>query len=401
MSYTKPRAYERIPEIRNRAGDLKGSFKGKCLALRTGLFPEPPKANPFNWLQYQPSDKWDWPELSKRELEYACLTQIKGKTPRPDAITQEIITHAYRASPEVFNQVFAMLLKYGYHPVGWRTATRAILGKGKKDTADPKSYRIISLLSCLGKVLERIIAKRLGYLAETSNLLDPSQIRGRLKKSAIDATLLLTNKVQENRRVGRKTSVLFLDIKSAFNHVADEQLLAIMARIGLPVNLLSWVRSFMRNRTLRCSFNGEIEDVSPIETGIPQGSPVSPILFLIYLRELFPKTRITYLSYIDNIALIASSGSYKRNKRLLEEEVGKLFKRGKENHIEFDLRKTELINFSSKKKDSEAQQTTIQLPDRNIVKPGQLVRWLGVFFDPGLTFKDHVSIRISQARSAF
>lgn len=87
MSYTKPRAYERIPEIRNRAGDLKGSFKGKCLALRTGLFPEPPKANPFNWAEYQPSDRWDWPKLSERELEYACLTQIKGKTPGPDAIT--------------------------------------------------------------------------------------------------------------------------------------------------------------------------------------------------------------------------------------------------------------------------------------------------------------------------
>lgn len=147
-----------------------------------------------------------------------------------------------------------------------------------------------------------------------------------------------------------------------------------MARIGLPVNLLLWVRSFIRNRTLGCSFNGEIEEFSPIETGIPQGSPVSPILFLIYLRELFPKSRITYLSYINDIALIASSGSYKRNKRLLEEEVRELFKRGKENHVEFDLRKTELINFGSKKRDSEAQRTIIQLPNGNIVKLGQLVR---------------------------
>lgn len=95
-----------------------------------------------------------------------------------------------------------------------------MLSKGKADTAAPRSYHIISLLNCLGKVLERITAKRLGFLAETTNLLDPSQIRGRLKKSIVDATILLVNKVEENRRANRKTSVLFLDIKSAFNHVA-------------------------------------------------------------------------------------------------------------------------------------------------------------------------------------
>jgi len=67
--------------------------------------------------------------------------------------------------------------------------------RGKPDYSIPKAYRVISLLNCLGKVSERILARRLGYLAETTDLLHPSQIGGRRKKSAIDAAFLLTDEV--------------------------------------------------------------------------------------------------------------------------------------------------------------------------------------------------------------
>lgn len=397
MSYTKPRMEVRIPEIRALNAVLEDSFKGKCSALRTGLFPKPPQALPFNWEEYNPTN-WDWPLLKEAELEQACSTQIKGKTPGPDTITQEIIIQAYKAAPQAFYKVFSTLFSYGYHPLCWREATGAILSKNKPDIHAPKSYRVISLLNCLGKILERITAKRLSYLVETTHLLDPSQIGGRLKKSAIDAALLLANKVEENRRVKRKTLVVFLDVKGAFDHVAQEQLLTIMAKIGLPLNLLAWIRSFLNKRQLRLAFNGEEEEFSPIETGIPQGSPVSPILFLIYLRELFPSHKVVYLSYIDDIAVIASSSSFKRNVKILQEEIRELYKRGKEKGVAFDLDKTELLHFSRSK---EATSSSLVLPDGQVKKPQNLVRWLGIFFDPLLTFKEHVSIRISQARSTF
>jgi hypothetical protein len=79
---------------------------------------------------------------------------------------------------------------------------------------------VISLLNYLGKISKRILAKRLGYLAETTSLLYNFQIDRRLKKSAINIRLLLTNKVQKNHLKGYKTSVLFLDIKEAFDHIS-------------------------------------------------------------------------------------------------------------------------------------------------------------------------------------
>ncbi len=92
-----------------------------------------------------------------------------------------------------------MLINTGYHPYYWRQATGFILKKpNKPDYSVPKAYRVISLLNYLGKVSERILARRLSYLAKTTYLLHPTQIGGRLRKSAIDAALLLVNKVEQN-----------------------------------------------------------------------------------------------------------------------------------------------------------------------------------------------------------
>jgi hypothetical protein len=98
---------------------------------------------------------------------------------------------------------------------------------------------MISLLNYLGKVSERILAQRLAYLAETSGLLYNSQIRRRLKKSTIDTTLLLTNKIKANKRLKHKTTTLFLDVKGAFDHVSKNRLLTTLKELRLPLSLIS------------------------------------------------------------------------------------------------------------------------------------------------------------------
>jgi retron-type reverse transcriptase len=79
--------------------------------------------------------------------------------------------------------------------------------------------------------------------------------------------------------------------------------------------------SFLQDRILRLILDNNIEEFSPINTGIPQGSPISPILFLIYIKDLFNSKSIKYISYADDITLTASSKSYKKNIAILEREV--------------------------------------------------------------------------------
>src|SRR6201747_180477 len=151
----------------------------------------------------------------------------------------------------------------------------------------------------------------------------------------------------------------------------------------------------MNNRILRLVFKGNIELFKPINTSIPQGSPISPILFLIYIQDLFKSNSIKFLSYIDNILLIVSSKSFKQNIKILEQETKVLFELSTKYVIKFDIDKTELIYFNSGKK-----QLYLVLPNRNIVLPIKLVKWLGIHFDYNLKFKEHIAIRTSLAKQA-
>ncbi|EDO03846.1 hypothetical protein SS1G_06327 [Sclerotinia sclerotiorum 1980 UF-70] len=184
---------------------------------------------------YKQSKKWEWPDLTESELLNACSAKIKGKTPGPDGITQDIIIQAYKAIPKAFFTLFSHLINLGYHPSCWKQATGAILKKpSKPDYSAPKAYRVIALLNCLGKISERILAQRLSYLAETTQLLHYSQMGGRQKKSAIDTAILLTTEIERNSRSKKKTSTLFLDVKGAFDHVSMNKLLDICKNLNLP-----------------------------------------------------------------------------------------------------------------------------------------------------------------------
>jgi len=104
------------------------------------------------------------------------------------------------------------------------------------------------------------------------------------------------------------------------------------------------------------------------------------------------------LLYIDNIALITFFISLKKNIYILKREVAKLKERATKSAIEFNLAKTELIHFTMAK---EAKITSLKLPDGEVIQPKELVKWLGIWFNPNLTFKQYIVICTSQARSVF
>ena len=192
---------------------------------------------------------------------------------------------------------------------------------------------------------------------------------GRLHKSAINAALLLQNEVETNKSYKLKTTTLFLDVKGAFDHVSKNRLLQIMISLLLPTSLILWVSSFLDDRVLRLAFDNSIEAFKSILTSIPQGSPISPILFLIYIRDLFKLANVSFRSYLDDITLITASNSLKKNIKTLEREVKDIFDLGDKNAISFDKDKTELIHFDNSK-----NKPSLKLPNGAIVLPSKVVK---------------------------
>ena len=132
-----------------------------------------------------------------------------------------LLQKAHQAAPQLFNALYPALIEHGYHPLCWRQATGAILKKqNKPDYTAPKAYRIIALLNCLGKISEKIIATRLAYLAETTNLLHNEQMGGRRYRAAIDAVLCLLHDITKANNNKNIRTILFFDVKGAFDHVS-------------------------------------------------------------------------------------------------------------------------------------------------------------------------------------
>ena len=131
--------------------------------------------------------------------------------------------------------------------------------------------------------------------------------------------------------------------------------------------------------------------------GIPQGLLISPILFLIYIRKIYREQGdSSLLTFIDNFIIIVISNSGRNNCRKLKQIAEHLVSLGKENAIEFDIGKTELIHFHNKH--TEVQNSLEFLG--TTIQPKKVVRWLGIFLDSKLTFKTHMEKKLGAAQTA-
>jgi hypothetical protein len=151
--------------------------------------------------------------------------------------------------------------------------------------------------------------------------------------------------------------------------VSKNRLLQIITSLLLPTSLILWVTSFLDDRVLRLAFDNNIKAFKSILTSILQGSPISPILFLIYIRDLFKLANVSFKSYLDDISLITASKSLKKNIKTLEREVKDIVNLGKKNAISFDIDKTELIHFDKSK-----NKPSLKLPNRELVSPSKVVK---------------------------
>lgn len=273
----------------------------------------------------------------------------------------------------------------------WKIAKTVLLAKpGKEDYTQPGSYRPIALLNTLAKIYEKTIAKYMSGIAETRQVLHAGHYGAHPNRSSQEALVHLISWIKSQWRAGRIVGAIFADVKSAFPPVHHPRMLHTLEMQGFPPQLINIIRSFLEPRETYLSFNGFDSKAFPLTHGLPQGSPLSPLLYLLYnnsqLHIADTHKHSTSLGFVDDVVLVtAAVNTHELSSKVQSLADAQKGWAGKHGAI-FDAQKSKWMVFqpSQTKVDN-----TINFGDRKDLLPVPETKWLGITIDSRLTFRRH------------
>ena len=229
-------------------------------------------------------------QVTNKDIKIALKKCKKGKACGEDGIQSEMLTHLPRRCFDKIKRLFNVVLKTGHYPEEWKNGIITMLLKSKKPSHLAKSYRPICLTSQLGKVLERIITERLSRYAERFKHIHRKHAGYRKGMSTTDHLVRLVSAIESgfysNRGNPLMTAALFNDLEKAFDSIWHKGLLYKLKKIGLSLQDLKLLSSYLEGRTFKVKVNGTLSTSRQIKAGVPQGGILSPILFLIYTSDI-------------------------------------------------------------------------------------------------------------------
>ena len=323
--------------------------------------------------------------LAEDEIGRALSRSSPSSAPGPDKIPNSVWKRVHRVAPHLIHNLLSPLIVYGSHPLTIKKADGIVLDiPGKPSYDSPSSFRVIVLFQTFSRILERIMNSRLSCVARATGLLNPHQCGSLAGLSASDAVTTLTHEVKTRQMAGRKVSTLFLDIKGGFANVSPTTLCGMLRAKGVNPYLVSWTKSFLSGKTYQLLYHGSPRVFAPVSVGTPHGSPVSPLLFVIYVSRLYSEIpRGLSLSYVDDFALTVSSASYRHNIQILQKHYARLKARGARLGVGFSVPKTELIHWRTNRDRDPISHAPVHL-DGSVFVPKGEVRWLGYWFTPSI-----------------
>ena len=198
--------------------------------------------------------------------------------------------------------IFNRSLHQGYFPARWKKTNVTPIYK-KEDRSSPSNYRPISLLSCIGKTMERCVYKHLYNYISQNNLLTPLQSGFISGDSTTNQLLNIYHMFCEAVDNLREVRVVFCDISKAFDRVWHKGLLYKLPAIGCSKSLLRWFTSYLSGRRQRVVINGVISDWASIFAGVQQGLILGPLLFLIFINDIVNNIQSNIRLFADDTSL--------------------------------------------------------------------------------------------------
>lgn len=335
--------------------------------------------------------------LSPQEVKLH-IKSLKNKAPGYDNLSPIILKHLPKKPVLQIYYILNQCLKNQYFPLSWKKAIVIPIPKPGKPKNLPSSYRPISLLPTLSKILEKVMLKRLQQFEFENNNIIPEQFGFRSNHSTVLQLARIINTITYNFNIKKNTSVVTLDIEKAFDTIWHDGLIHKLVILNIPRYLIKLIENFLRNRFFQVATSHSLSDPQPIPAGVPQGSVLAPLLFTYFINDIPKHPNTDVALFADDTALIATSWKKDKSISYLQRHIDILQIYYTKWKIQLNSAKTTLTVFSQLRKD---KLTTPLQVNNTIIETSPTVKYLGVTLDQTLTFKHHCLEKKAAANRAF
>lgn len=306
------------------------------------------------------------------------------KTPGYDLITGEILRNLPRKAIIKITTLINACFRLKHVPDVWKFAEVIMIPKPGKPANEVTSYRPISLLPILSKLFEKLLIKRIKPLLEDKNLIPDYQFGFREKHSTIDQVHRITNIIERTLEEKKVCSTVFLDVAQAFDKVWHEGLIHKLKKM-LPKQFTNILQSYLSDRKFRIRQDESYSEIKPIKAGVPQGSVLGPVLYLLYTSDIPALENNTIATFADDTAIMAIGDSHEEAVEKVQSAINTVYDWTKKWRIKLNESKSIHIDFTNKRNSySPVYINNKAIPYENTAK------YLGMTLDVKLRWKAHV-----------
>jgi Reverse transcriptase (RNA-dependent DNA polymerase) len=379
-------------------------FSNKILKLHTALKSVTTNSSPHALPPNTPTSLTLFNPVTEEEVSRIVLNSSNAfcdLDPFPTSLLKQCLPALLSTLTNIIN----LSLATGVFPDQFKCCSVIpLLKKYNLDKDDLSNYRPISHLSFLSKLTERVVKNRLTQHLSTNNLLNSFQ-SAYTKHHSTESTLLAVHdhliKAMSQQHV---TALCLLDLSAAFDTIDHSILLhRLSSWFGFNGKVLSWLESYLSSRSFRVDINSFLSDHFPLHQGVPQGSVLGPLLFILYttpLSSLICESSMNHHLYADDTQLFISfaASDFSANMLHLQTTIALVSNWMSLNFLSLNQTKTEFLLIGLPVQLSKISYPSLLMPSQVAITPANSARNLGVVFDSELSMIHHIS---SVSKSCF
>ena len=317
------------------------------------------------------------------------LSLQTNKSSAIEHISTKVLKIAFTSQIVRLVRMFNVSLTQGYIPGCWKNAVVVPLHKGG-DAKDVNNFRPVSLLPIQGKLIEKVVHARIMAHLEINNILDAKQGGFRKEHSTTDSSVKFLNNIYIAMNERNMTISVFMDLRKAFDTVNHKILCSKLSVYGIKDANLEWIKNYLNNRSQKTKVNGSISDSLPVECGVPQGSVLGPLLFLVYVNNMSKCLQhIEHCLYADDTVLYISGNDFDTMVSTLQEDLNRYFQWCCKSCLTLNVKKTKYVIFGTRQRTKNIKTFELTMNGTKLFKE-PFYKYLGITLDSHLNFKQHI-----------